>query len=341
MAGKESTDVLGDIARGDLAPVYCLHGSERFLVNRCLTALRKAILGNDESAASGFDHDIFDLKEATIAQVVGAARTLPMFSKRRLVVAQGIDLVKAEQLEPLIKYVANPNPKGCLVLVGDKVDGRLRAFLALRKAGFLHEFARLKDRELAAWITVEAKQCGYDITPSAVQALAEAAGPDLGRIAQALEQVALFAGGQIKREHVEEMVPESRERGVFELTRAIGTGDVQLSLRLLAAMLANREPALKIQFMLLRQLRQIWRAKELAAAAVPRGEIAAAVGVAPFFLDDILTPARRMSTAALRRSFLHLYQADRSLKSSRIEPEIQMMRLVRQLAEDAKGAAKG
>jgi len=42
-----------------------------------------------------------------------------------------------------------------------------------------------------------------------------------------------------------------------------------------------------------------------------------------------------MTTPALRRSFTRLYQADRSLKSSRIDPDVQMMRLVRQLAEDA------
>jgi DNA polymerase III delta subunit len=85
----------------------------------------------------------------------------------------------------------------------------------------------------------------------------------------------------------------------------------------------------------MRQLRQIWRAKELSAASVPRAEIAAAVGIAPFFLDDILIPAGRMSTTALRSSFMHLYKADRSLKSSRIDPDVQMMRLVRQLAEEA------
>jgi DNA polymerase-3 subunit delta len=334
---KQETDLLTRIAANDIDPIYCLHGSERFLVDRCVTAIRKAITGSESPATTSFDYDLFDLKEIPVAQVIGAAKTLPMWSKRRLVIAQGIDTVKAEQLEPLVKYVADPNPKGCLVLVGEKVDGRLRAFLALRKAGYLHELARLKDRELSAWILGHAQQRGLQIEAAAAQALAEAAGPDLGRIAQALEQVALFANGPIKRGHVEELIPESRERGVFELTRAIGMGNVEQALRLLANMQKNREPALKIQFMLLRQLRQIWRAKELVAASVPRGEIAAAVGVAPFFLDDILTPANRMSVATLRRSFLHLYHADRSLKSSRIDPEVQMMRLVRQLAEDASG----
>lgn len=335
MAKQETSDVLSEIAQGKLAPIYCLHGTERFLVDRCLAAVRKAITGSENAAANGLDYDVFDLKETSIAQVVGAVRTLPMFSKRRLVVAQDIDKVKADELTPLVKYIADPNPKGCLVLVGEKVDGRLRAFMALRKAGFLHEFARLKDRDLGPWLAAEAKRRGYTIEASAIQALAQAAGPDLGRIMQALEQVALFANGAIKRAHIEELIPESREHGVFELTRAIGTGDVQLALSLVANMLKNREPALKIQFMLMRQLRQIWRAKELTAASVPKAEIAAAVGVAPFFLDDILVPANRMNTAALKRSFLHLYRADRSLKSSRIDPDVQMMRLVRQLAEDA------
>lgn len=335
MAKQETRDVLGDIAGGELAPIYCLHGSERFLVDRCLAALRKGVLGSEKAGATGLDYDVFDLKETALAQVLGAARTLPMFSKRRLVIAEGIDEVKAAELEPLVKYVADPNPRGCLVLVGDKVDGRLRAFAALRKAGFLHEFTRLKDRDLVSWVAGEAKRRSLDIEPSAVQALAEFAGPDLGRVAHSLEQVALFATGRIKRTHVEELIPESRERGVFELTKAIGTGNVQLALSLVTNMLRNREPALKIQFMLLRQLRQIWRAKELSAASVPRAEIASAVGIAPFFLDDILVPAGRMSTAALKRSFMHLYRADRSLKSSRVDPDVQMLRLVRQLAEEA------
>jgi DNA polymerase-3 subunit delta len=335
VARSESRDILSEIARGELLPIYCLHGAERFLVDQAVSAIRKAVLGDETGAATGFDQDLFDLKDTPMVQVVAAARTLPMWSKRRLVLASGIDAVKAEQLEPLVGYVANPNPRCCLVLSGDKVDGRWRAFLALKKAGYLHEFTRLKDRDLAAWLAAEAKRRRLPIAASAVEALAEAAGPDLGRVVQALEQVALYANGPVTREHVEEMIPESRERGIFELTRAIATGDAATALRLVANLLRNREPPLRIQFMLLRQLRQIWRAKELLAAKVPRADIATAVGIAPFFLDDVLVPAGRMSTTALSRSFTYLYQADRSLKSSRIDPEVQVMRLVRRLAEEA------
>jgi DNA polymerase-3 subunit delta len=339
---REERDIFGAIASGEIDPVYCLHGPERFLIDRCVGLLRTATLG--PSAGHGLNHDVFELKESGLGTALTAAQTLPMFAKRRLVVGRGIDLLKSDELDGLAAYVADPNPSTCLVLTGDKIDGRLKPFQALRKAGFLHEFPRLRDRELPAWIAREAATRKIAIDVDGTQALADAAGPDLGRISQALEQLSLYVGdgGRIRRAEVEELIAETRERGVFELTKAIGEGNVTRALTLLGNMLANREPPLRIQFMLVRQIRQIWRAKELAAAGAPRMEIASAVGIAPFFLDDVLAPARRMSEAALDRSFRRLYQSDRSLKSSRIDPELYITRLIRQLAEDAgnRGSAR-
>jgi DNA polymerase-3 subunit delta len=335
-ARDDQDDVLGAIARGELDPIYCLQGAERFLIDRCLLALRAAALG--PGGGAGLNHDVFELKESGLGPALGAARTLPMFAKRRLVVGRGVDQLKADDLEDLPAYVADPNPSTVLVLTAEKVDGRLKPFAALRKAGYLHEFARLRDRELPSWIGREAAARKIGIETDGAAALAEAAGPDLGRLSQALDQLALYVGPdkRIRRADVDELIAETRERGVFELTKAIGDGDAPRALTLLGNMLANREPPLRIQFMLVRQLRQIWRAKELAAAGAPRQEIATAVGIAPFFLDDVLVPARRMSVGALERSFRRLYQADRTLKGARIEPELFIARLVRQLADDAR-----
>src|SRR5262249_36009692 len=153
---------------------------------------------------------------------------------------------------------------------------RLRGIAALRKAGFLHVFAPLRDRELGGWLRTEARARKIAIEAEAANALAELAGPELGRLAQALEQLALYTGGgrAIPVDDVEDLVSETRARSIFELTKAIGAGDVPRSLALLANMLRNREPPLRIEFMLARQLRQIWRAKELVAAGASRPEIA-------------------------------------------------------------------
>ena len=239
-----------------------------------------------------------------------------MMAKRRLVVGKAIDDVKAADLEPLVAYVEDPNPSTCLLLIADKVDVRLKAFSALRKRGYLHVFAPLRDNALAGWLRTEAKSRGIDIKPDAANTLAMLAGPDLGRLAQALEQLAIYVGREraITVDDVEDLVAETREHAIFELTKAIGMGDVPRALALCANMLRNREPPLRIQFMLARQVRQIWRAKELAAAGASRGDIASAVGINPYFLDDVLMPAKRMSRAALERALERLYQADLALE---------------------------
>jgi DNA polymerase-3 subunit delta len=211
----------------------------------------------------------------------------------------------------------------------------------MRKRGALHVFAPLRDQALPGWLRAQARARDIAIAPDAAQALAAAAGPDLGRLAQALEQLALYAGPgkTIAVDDVDNLVADTREHGIFELGKAIGSGDAPRALALLAGMLANREPPLRIQFMIARQLRQIWRAKELAAAGASRGDIASAVGINPYFLDDILVPARRMSRAALASAFERLYQADLGLKTARLEPELTLSRLVEKLADDAAGSS--
>ncbi len=338
---KASGSALDRIRADDLDPVYVFHGAERHLLAQCLEALRRAVVGPSKGPA--LNEELFDLKECGVAPVVNAARTLPMFAKRTLVLARGLDQVKADALEPLVGYAQDPNPTTVLVLLADKadkLDGRLKAFQTLKKLGYLHEFVRLRDHELPRWVQTEAQRQGLAISADGARALAESAGPDLGRLAQALGQLALFAADaqgkpqEIQRQDVDALIPESRERQVFELTRALSEGQRAKAMALVGRLLRDREPPLLIQGALLRQLRQIWRAKELVASGTPRNDLPAAIGVPPFALDEILAPARRVAVTALKRGFDELYKADRLLKSSRIDPELIVTRLVRTLADE-------
>ena len=65
---------MGAIASGQIDPIYCLHGAERYLIDRCLAAIRQAVLGSAGGGAS-FNHDVFELKETPMGRVVSTART--------------------------------------------------------------------------------------------------------------------------------------------------------------------------------------------------------------------------------------------------------------------------
>src|SRR5690349_3078854 len=120
---RESRDLSGELARGEIDPVYCLYGRERFLLGRALDAIRAAVL---EPATRDFNYDLLDAPKAGVAGIVAAARTLPMMGRRRLVVVRGIDeLREGAGLEELTAYVAAPAPETVLVLLaGERIDAR-------------------------------------------------------------------------------------------------------------------------------------------------------------------------------------------------------------------------
>ena len=112
--------------------------------------------------------------------------------------------------------------------------------------------------------------------------------------------------------------------------------DELAAIRLVAALfdsgeLPPRQMALRLQGSLLHQLRRIWRARELLSAGTPARDLAGALGVPPFAVDELLGPARRATVATLAGDFQRLYRADRALKSSRTDPKVYLTRLVRSL----------
>ena len=331
-ASGPARDLLGELERGQIEPLYCLYGRERFLLGRALEALRAAVL---EPQARDFNHDVLDARTSSASAILVAARTLPMMARRRLVTVRGIDEMRAEALEELLPYLAQPAPETVLVLVaGDKVDARLKFFAALKKRGALCAFDPPRDRELYGLVRAEARARGGSIEEPAARLLAEIVGPDLGALAQALEKLVLYvgSGGRISEDDVATCVAETRARSIFDLCRAVGHGEKARALRLLRRMLEDRESPLGLLAMLTRHFRQVALARELGERRASKADIASTLGINPYFVDGLLAQARRFSPPALARAFDQLYQADRALKSSKLDDGIILEQLVSALA---------
>ncbi len=308
--------LLADLEAGRIAPVYYLAG-EAFPVEQVVTALRRTVLGASENA---FNYETLLATEASVTSVLASARTVPMFGPRRLIQVRDAHLWKADELAALIPYLKDPAPTSCLLLIAEKADLRLKFFAEAKKAGVVAKFEPLKDRQVPAWVSGEARRQKLKLEPGTAERLAEAVGTEMAQLASALERLSLYAGlgKPIGPNHVEELLATTRQRSVFELTAAVGRGDRREALLVLRRMLEDRESGVMIVAMLARHLRQLWSAKELTARSVPRAELASALGIHPFFVGDLIQQAERLSGAALARTHRALFEADRSLKSSRL-----------------------
>jgi DNA polymerase-3 subunit delta len=322
-------DILTQIEAGKTAAVYYLCG-EPFPLEQVVKAIHDAVLGGE---ASAFNFDALRADEHGADAAVAAARTMPMFGSMRLVQVREAHLWRAEELERLLPYVKNPSPSTCLLLLAEKADLRLKFFNQLKKHGVVQRFEPLKERQVPAWVSGEARRHKIKLMPNAAERIADAVGTDMGQLSSALERLSLYVGPgkPVSPDDVDDLLARTRQRSIFELTNAVGRGQRRESLLVLRKMLQDREPPVRILVMMARHVRLMWSAKELAQRGESPKAIASKVGIHPYFVQDMLRQASRFSEEMLVRMHRALFETDRQLKSSRLADEVVLERLVMRL----------
>ncbi len=322
-------DPLDDVEAGQLAPIYYVCG-EAFSRLRLVAAIRKAVFGAGKSA-NAFNYDGLAAKSAGAQGILSAARTMPMLGDKRLVQVSDAHDLSADELTALIPYIEDPSPHTVLLLSAESADMRLRFFTRLKKsAAVVQRYEPLKERQAPAWVSAEARRQRVPLEPQTASLIVDSVGADRGELAGAIERLALYAGPgeKVTLRHVEELLAQTRQRSIFELTNAVGRGERREAMLVLRQMQQAREPALRIVAMLSRHVRQLWTAREMNQGGAGQQAIAERLGIHPFFINDLVAQARRFEDGRLERTHRALFEADRTLKSSRLSDALVMDRLV-------------
>jgi len=298
------------------APVYLIHGAEDLLRADAVAAVAAAVLTEGLEA---FNDDRFEGASCDASAVVGAARTLPVMAERRLVVVRGADRLAADKLELLTDYLNDPSPTTTLVLEAAKVDLRKGPFNKVKSVGHVVSCAPPNERGAADWLETRARDLGRPITRDAAEFLAAYTGTSLGSLAAELDKAVAFAGegGRIDLDTVSETAVGGRVASVFELTDALGERRAGDALRALYTLLEGGEAALRVQGMIVRHFRQLWRAREALEGGA--GDLASALGVPPFVAGKLRTQARRYRDAELGDAFVRFARVDLDLKGGAVD----------------------
>jgi len=297
-------------------PVYVIASEHPVLVDRMVGSIRDAAV---DPGWRAFNYDVIEGKP-TAARILAAAQTLPMMAPRRMVLVRDLAPMVADEMAALVPYFDSPSPTTVLVALTSKLDKRIKLYATAQKKGYLHVLEA--PRHPAPWIRDEAKARGVKMNGDAVERLAEAVGNDLSRLALVIEQLSVYAGGKaVTADDVEDLVADTRERSVFELTDAIGAGDVAGALAAVGSLCDQRQSALGVIAMLARFVRQVGQLHAGRAAGLGKGELAQACGVPPFVVDKLATQARRLGPAAVARAQRILHDADRALKGQPIDDQ--------------------
>lgn len=305
-------------------PIHLVRGSDPVLVADTLGALVDDLVG---SADRSFALDEFTGEEYDLGAVVDAASTPPLFGDRRVVVARGCGrFTRKDDVAPVLTYLEQPVETSVIVLVWELAPGHTRLGAvpkALREAitaagGVIRQVDPGTSRGAREqwWADVFA---AADVTLSrdAQAVIRDRVGEDLASV-PALLRLLAGAHGPGSRLDVDAVEPFLGEAGgvpPWELTDAIGRGDVAGALDALHRMLGagDRHP---LQVMATLSSNQL-RIARLSGAQV-QGERGAAelLGMkgSTFPAKKALAAARSLGDRGARRGLELCAQADLTLR---------------------------
>lgn len=331
MPAAQPAAVRKQITQGKPDPVYLIVGDDDAEMTN---------LANDISAIVEEDLRAFNLeriyandKGAAPADIVQAARTLPMLGDRRVVLVlraerilkpkrrgkaadtdadaeDGEEAEPASDLDLLEDYVKKPEPQTTLVFVAADVDRQRKIYKALQKHATIVECWGLKGskdaknidlrqvaRQAEQLVKQAAADAGQQMEPQAARLVAERAGTDIARLRADVERLLLYAAGkpQITLQDAQDVVSAETAQDDWAVTNAISRGDAKEALRHLGMALEGGA----VSYQVLGQL--AWFVRERLTTADPR-RVPAAVEA--------------------------LFRTDLELKSSGGDPRVLLERLV-------------
>jgi DNA polymerase-3 subunit delta len=322
-------ELRAELARGRLRPAYLLAGAEPLLRDEADAALGDAVLAG---APRDFDTDRLDGASATPAQLADAVRSLPELSPRRLVRLREPDARAggrglADALSNVVRELRDEGETArcVLVVVAEKPDARSRWVQAFQEPAVRVSCDPPRPgREVAEFVSGEARARGLRLGPGAAEALADRVGSHLLAARMELEKAALYAGdaGVVTREVVAETACDLAEQPVWDLTDAIGEGRTGEALRVLSRVLGAGTPPPVVLGALASHFRKLARTASGRAPAGP-----------PFVRRKLEIQTRRFQGSRMLRSLRAIHRADQELKGEGgLDSSLALQRLVLDLA---------
>jgi DNA polymerase-3 subunit delta len=229
------------------APVYVVKGSDVVILRDVVRALVHVLVGDHNMGLTvdvvGSDgHQPGDASTATLHALVDAAQTPPFLTDRRVGVGRDLDsFTRAEQVTPLVSYLADPLPSTSLVLGW---PGRIPKSVtdALKAVGG-EQIDTNPGRKLAEWVDDQLARSGLKADRGAQQRLVDWLGDDPQRLVGVLETLVgtYGPGSKVTRDDIAPFLGEAGGVPPWELTDAIDKGDIAGALDKLHRMLEGGE----------------------------------------------------------------------------------------------------
>lgn len=232
MAETLTADIIRKALRkGDVAPVYLLHGEEGFYTDLIAKEMEGLVAPDDRD----FDLTMLYATETEPAAVVEAARRYPIMSARQVVIVREVQegckprFTPTAYLNALAQYVKSPSATTVLCLCFRGAQAKGAEFMkALKEGGGVAlESKKLNEKMVATTVSNFITGKGLTADPKALAMLCDFVGTDLSRLYNEVDKLTVTLGpnARVTPEAVERNIGISKEYNNFEFVAAVARHD--------------------------------------------------------------------------------------------------------------------
>ena len=305
--------IIKDIKAQKLSPVYFLHGDEPYYIDQISDNIENNVLSEGEKA---FNQVICYGKDVDNKTIVDEARQFPMMSKYRVIIIREAQEFKT--LTELSSYIENPSTSTILVICYKhrKLDKRTSFSKLLDKKATVFESARLKENQIADWISKYVHQKGYKVKEEASLLMAEYLGVDLSKITNEVDKLCLnlIDTKEIGIQDIRDSIGISKDYDIFEFQKVLGVKNFEKASLMLNYYVQHQSSTHIIPIIsgVYGYFNKVLIAKQYAASS--DAELAKLIGGNAFFMKEYRLAASKYSIKHLHLIFVALKEADKRSK---------------------------
>ena len=326
---------------------YILYGQDDFSLNQLVEKI-KADLGDREMVATSTTS--LEGQHLTLGELRNKCGAAPFLSSHRLVIVDGLlGRFEVKQSRPrsgkgksgnglgewegLASYIEQMPETTVLMLVDGEMKGSNPLLKKLSPLAEVRTFPLLRGRDLKDWIRQRVREESGDITPQAVNLLAELIGGDLWAMNGEIQKLLLYSQERpISEDDVRQLVSHVQEANIFALVDAVAEGRTELAQRILHRLYDEGVAPTYILVMITRQFRLIAQAKDL-GPGLSRPQIQDRLGLkSGYSLDKTLSQAKLYDFEGVKRAYDKLLETDLAIKTGKYSDKLAIELLVTELA---------
>lgn len=302
-----------DLKSGQFKQVYLLYGEEGYLKKQYKDRFIKAMLPDGDT----MNYAYYEGKNTDVKEVIDLAETLPFFAERRLIVFENTGFFKTAAGADLADYVKDMPETTYFVFVENEVDKRNKLYKAVNSKGYAVELSTQDEGTLKRWVFNLARRENKEMSEAVITYFIGKVGTDMEKIQRELEKVICYAidRNTLTKEDVDAVCVTQLSNHIFEMVDAVAAGNQKRALDLYYELLALKEPAMRILYMLARQYRILFHVKALANQGYGRKEIASKAGIHPFVAGKNIEQSRRFKMKELRGVMEEAAQLEQDVKT--------------------------